>query len=41
MDPRRIGEIRRFAHAWVEDIRLRRVDDGDADVDDPDLPDID
>ncbi|WP_219463445.1 hypothetical protein [Nonomuraea rhizosphaerae] len=26
-------EIRLFAYAWVEDIRLRRVDDGDADYD--------
>ncbi|TDE57637.1 hypothetical protein E1295_07610 [Nonomuraea mesophila] len=41
VDPRRIAEIRGFARAWVEDIKLRRVDDGDADLDDPDLPDID
>ncbi|MET7332851.1 nucleotidyl transferase AbiEii/AbiGii toxin family protein [Nonomuraea sp. NPDC005650] len=37
----RIKEIRCFALAWLEDIKLRRVDDGDADYDDPDLPDLD
>ncbi|MEU0571069.1 hypothetical protein ABZ297_37540 [Nonomuraea sp. NPDC005983] len=39
--PERIVEIRRFATSWVEDIKLRRADDGDTDYDDPDLPDID
>ncbi|MER6942642.1 hypothetical protein ABT294_01340 [Nonomuraea sp. NPDC000554] len=39
--PERIVEIRRFAMSWVEDIKLRRADDGDTDYDDPDLPDID
>lgn len=37
----RIKEIRRLAYAWVEDIKLRRADDGDADWDDPDVPEID
>ncbi|WP_256257070.1 hypothetical protein [Nonomuraea pusilla] len=37
----RIGEIRRFADAWVEDIKLRRADDGDTDHDFPDLPPVD
>lgn len=37
----RIKEIRCFALDWLEDIKLRRVDDGDIDYDDPDLPDID
>ncbi|GHH67863.1 hypothetical protein GCM10017673_15530 [Streptosporangium violaceochromogenes] len=29
----RVGEIRRFACAWVEDIKLRRADEGDAEYD--------
>ncbi|MFC4114719.1 hypothetical protein [Nonomuraea zeae] len=37
----RIREIRLFAQSWVEDIKLRRVEDGDAEHDDPDLPGID
>ncbi|MBB5777960.1 nucleotidyl transferase AbiEii/AbiGii toxin family protein [Nonomuraea jabiensis] len=37
----RIKEIRCFALDWLEDIKLRRADDGDIDYDDPDLPDID
>ncbi|NRQ39661.1 nucleotidyl transferase AbiEii/AbiGii toxin family protein [Nonomuraea sp. NN258] len=37
----RIREIRRFAYAWVEDVKWRRADDGDADHDDPDLPALD
>lgn len=35
------AEVRRFAAAWVEDIKLRRAVEGDADYDDPDLPDVD
>ncbi|MGN9838618.1 nucleotidyl transferase AbiEii/AbiGii toxin family protein [Nonomuraea sp. H19] len=37
----RIKEIRRFAQGWVEDIKLRRADDGDVDYDADDVPDID
>ncbi|MFI7640906.1 nucleotidyl transferase AbiEii/AbiGii toxin family protein [Nonomuraea sp. NPDC049400] len=37
----RIKEIRCFALAWLEDVKLRRADDGDVDYDDPDVPDID
>ncbi|MEU8247621.1 hypothetical protein [Nonomuraea sp. NPDC048916] len=37
----RVREIRRFAAAWAEDIKLRRAEEGDADYDDPDLPGID
>ncbi|WP_308164741.1 nucleotidyl transferase AbiEii/AbiGii toxin family protein [Nonomuraea sediminis] len=37
----RLHEIRRLAYAWVEDIKLRRADDGDADWDDPDVPEVD
>lgn len=36
----RIAEIRRFVYAWVEDIKLRRVDDGDAEFD-LDVPEVD
>ncbi|MFD0890268.1 hypothetical protein ACFQ08_37480, partial [Streptosporangium algeriense] len=35
----RIGEIRRFATAWVEDIGLRRAEEGDAEYDDVPEPD--
>ncbi|PZG11705.1 hypothetical protein C1J01_34545 [Nonomuraea aridisoli] len=41
VDEERIGEIRRFARGWAEDIKLRRVEDGDADYDDPDIPEVD
>ncbi|NUP82961.1 MAG: hypothetical protein HOV96_36030 [Nonomuraea sp.] len=41
VDEERIGEIRAFARAWAEDVKLRRADDGDADYDDPDLPEVD
>ncbi|GII30922.1 hypothetical protein [Planotetraspora mira] len=41
LDDDGVGTIRRFAYAWAEDIRLRRVDDGDADYDDFGLPDLD
>ncbi|MBB5079804.1 hypothetical protein [Nonomuraea endophytica] len=37
----RAGEIRRFAEAWVEDIKLRRAVEGDIDVDVPDVPEVD
>ncbi|MFI6500927.1 nucleotidyl transferase AbiEii/AbiGii toxin family protein [Nonomuraea typhae] len=37
----RVREIRRFAYAWVEDIKLRRADEGDIDLDVPDLPPVD
>ncbi|MGR6923209.1 nucleotidyl transferase AbiEii/AbiGii toxin family protein [[Actinomadura] parvosata] len=36
-----IRQVRRFAQAWLQDIQLRRADDGDADYDHPDLPEID
>ncbi|GAA3099584.1 nucleotidyl transferase AbiEii/AbiGii toxin family protein [Streptosporangium carneum] len=35
----RVGEIRRFAAAWVEDIGLRRAEEGDAEYDDIPEPD--
>lgn len=41
LDPQRAGAVRAFADAWVDDIKLRRADDGDADYDDPDLPPVD
>jgi hypothetical protein len=37
----RIRGIRRFAHAWAEDIKLRRVEEGDIDFDPSDLPEPD
>ncbi|GIH70609.1 hypothetical protein [Sphaerimonospora thailandensis] len=40
LDEERIAEVRRFAYAWVEDIKLRRVDDGDAEFD-VDIPEVD
>ncbi|GIH90157.1 nucleotidyl transferase AbiEii/AbiGii toxin family protein [Planobispora siamensis] len=40
LDEERIREIRRFATAWVEDIKLRRADEGDAEYD-SDVPDLD
>ncbi|GGK74751.1 hypothetical protein Ppa06_33420 [Planomonospora parontospora subsp. parontospora] len=39
-DTGRIREIRLFATAWVEDIKLRRAEEGDADYD-FDVPGID
>ncbi|MEV8632869.1 nucleotidyl transferase AbiEii/AbiGii toxin family protein [Streptosporangium sp. NPDC051023] len=39
IDEERIGEIRRFAAAWVEDIGLRRAEEGDAEYDDVPEPD--
>ncbi|MFE3450618.1 hypothetical protein ACFXJ8_16965 [Nonomuraea sp. NPDC059194] len=41
VDEERLHEIRRFAYAWVEEIKLRRADDGDIERDDPDVPEID
>jgi hypothetical protein len=41
LDDDGIRRVRRFAHRWAEDIRLRRVDDGDADYDDFGIPDLD
>ncbi|MCA2188214.1 hypothetical protein [Nonomuraea cavernae] len=41
LDEDRIREVRSFAAAWAEDIKLRRAEEGDIDYDDPDLPDID
>lgn len=35
----RLWEIRRFAGAWVEDIGLRRAEEGDIDYDDVPDPD--
>ncbi|ETK33947.1 hypothetical protein GCM10009530_17870 [Microbispora corallina] len=40
LDEERIAAVRRFAYAWVEDIKLRRVEDGDAEFD-LDVPEID
>ncbi|MFC0862930.1 hypothetical protein ACFHYQ_11560 [Sphaerimonospora cavernae] len=40
LDEEWIAEVRRFAYAWVEDIKLRRVDDGDAEFD-VDIPEVD
>lgn len=39
LDEERIAEVRRFAHAWAEDIKLRRADDGDAEYD-LDIPEV-
>ncbi|MGI5269655.1 hypothetical protein ACQEUU_10930 [Nonomuraea sp. CA-218870] len=39
--PDRSREIRAWAAAWAEDIAMRRVDDGDAEYDVPDLPGVD
>ncbi|MBB6554876.1 nucleotidyl transferase AbiEii/AbiGii toxin family protein [Nonomuraea rubra] len=36
-----IKEIRRFTQGWIDDIKLRRADDGDADYDSDDVPEID
>ncbi|MFF5209811.1 hypothetical protein [Streptosporangium sp. NPDC000396] len=43
VDEEHIREIRRFSSAWVEDIKLRRADEGDAEygTDYDDVPDID
>lgn len=41
LDERTVAAIRDFARGWVEDIKLRRVEDGDADYDDPDVPEVD
>ncbi|MFI9588774.1 hypothetical protein [Nonomuraea sp. NPDC052265] len=41
LDERHIVDIRAVAREWAEDIKLRRADDGDADYDDPDLPEVD
>ncbi|GAA2399475.1 hypothetical protein [Nonomuraea africana] len=41
VDEDRLHDIRRFAYAWVEEIKLRRADDGDAERDDPDVPAVD
>ncbi|MEW9547648.1 nucleotidyl transferase AbiEii/AbiGii toxin family protein [Nonomuraea sp. NPDC050783] len=37
----RVREIRRFVQGWVEDIKLRRADDGDVDYDAGDVPELD
>jgi hypothetical protein len=36
-----IRQVRRFAQAWLQDIQLRRADDGDAEYDYPDVPALD
>ncbi|AQZ66131.1 unnamed protein product [[Actinomadura] parvosata subsp. kistnae] len=36
-----IKEIRRFTQGWIDDIKLRRADDGDVDYDGDDVPEID
>ncbi|MEV0825698.1 nucleotidyl transferase AbiEii/AbiGii toxin family protein [Nonomuraea rubra] len=41
LDAERIRTVRRFAQAWLQDIQLRRADDGDADFDHDDVPEID
>ncbi|MBX6386815.1 MAG: hypothetical protein IRZ07_28205 [Microbispora sp.] len=40
LDEEGVAEVRRFAYAWAEDIKLRRADDGDAEFD-LDVPDVD
>ncbi|MBG0828421.1 nucleotidyl transferase AbiEii/AbiGii toxin family protein [Planomonospora sp. ID67723] len=40
LDEERIRRIRLFAAAWVEDIKLRRAEEGDAEYD-SDVPDLD
>lgn len=40
-DRDRAREIRGFAAAWAEDIKMRRADDGDVEYDLPDLPAVD
>ncbi|MEU6410791.1 hypothetical protein [Microbispora sp. NPDC046933] len=40
LDEEGVAAVRRFAYAWAEDIKLRRVDDGDAEFD-LDVPDVD
>lgn len=39
LDEEQIAEVRRFAYAWAEDIKLRRADDGDAEYD-LDVPEV-
>jgi hypothetical protein len=41
LDENRVHAVRRFAYAWAEDIKLRRVEDGDIDYDVADLPEPD
>lgn len=41
VDEDHLHDIRRFAYAWVEEIKLRRADDGDTERDDPDVPVVD
>ncbi|GAA4059051.1 hypothetical protein [Nonomuraea soli] len=42
MDDERLdGEIRALVLSWIEEIKLRRAEEGDIDVDDPDLPALD
>ncbi|NUT39592.1 MAG: hypothetical protein HOV86_06340 [Thermoactinospora sp.] len=42
MDDERLdGEIRRLVLSWIDEIKLRRAEEGDIDADDPDLPGID
>lgn len=36
-----VPEIRRFALGWIEEIQLRRAEEGDTDMDDPGLPPVD
>ncbi|GAA4910074.1 hypothetical protein HD597_008305 [Nonomuraea thailandensis] len=41
LDEERVKEIRRFAQGWIDDIKLRRADDGDVDYDSDDVPELD
>jgi predicted nucleotidyltransferase component of viral defense system len=41
LDDGQVRAVRRFAQAWLEDIKLRRADDGDCDYDYPDVPEVD
>ncbi|WP_246519244.1 hypothetical protein [Thermocatellispora tengchongensis] len=41
VDEEQVADIRRFAREWVEDIKLRRTDDGDTEGYDFDVPDPD
>ncbi|MGA5757450.1 hypothetical protein [Nonomuraea bangladeshensis] len=41
LDEEGVRAVRRFAREWLEDIRLRRADDGDVDYDAEDVPGVD
>ncbi|MER7361404.1 hypothetical protein ACI2LC_16625 [Nonomuraea wenchangensis] len=41
LDEEGVRAVRRFAREWLEDIKLRRADDGDVDYDAEDVPGVD